>query len=123
MKSIEIKTTQNVILEYELADLKDRAVAFLIDLTVLVIGILLLLFIGFGGFNLEGTMAVIWSIFLTCIFFFYALAMEYLNNGQSVGKLAMKIQVIKTEGGQATLSDYAARWAIERITSACAKSI
>ena len=42
MKNIEIKTTQNVVLEYELADLRDRILAFLLDLIILVIGILIL---------------------------------------------------------------------------------
>ncbi|MEJ0033969.1 MAG: RDD family protein [Bacteroidota bacterium] len=41
--------------------------------------------------------------------------MEVFNNGQSVGKMAMKIQVIKTIGGQATFADYAARWAFRMI--------
>lgn len=115
MKSIEVKTTQNVILEYELADLRDRGIAFLIDLTVLGVGIILLTSLGFGGFALEGTAATVFSIFVFCIFLFYSLAMEVLNNGQSVGKMAMKIQVIKTVGGQATFSDYAARWVFRMI--------
>lgn len=115
MKSIEIKTTQNVILEYELADLRDRGVAFLIDLTVLTVGILLLFLLGFGGFGLSGTAATVYTIFVICIFIFYSLVMEILNNGQSIGKMAMKIQVIKTVGGQATFSDYAARWVFRMI--------
>jgi uncharacterized RDD family membrane protein YckC len=35
MKNIEIKTTQNVVLQYELADLRDRIVAYLIDILCL----------------------------------------------------------------------------------------
>jgi uncharacterized RDD family membrane protein YckC len=115
MKSIEIKTTQNVILEYELADLRDRSVAFLIDVVVLVAGLMLLSFIGFAGLGLTGTAATVFSIFMSCCFLFYSLAMEILNNGQSVGKMAMKIQVIKTVGGQATFPDYAARWVFRMI--------
>ncbi|HMJ68309.1 MAG TPA: RDD family protein [Cyclobacteriaceae bacterium] len=115
MKSIEIKTTQNVILEYELADLRDRAVAFLIDMAVLGIGLAILSMLGFAGLGLSGTGAIVFTIFLLCIFFFYSLVMELLNNGQSVGKLVMKIQVIKTVGGQATFSDYAARWVFRMI--------
>jgi uncharacterized RDD family membrane protein YckC len=115
MKSIEIKTTQNVILEYELADLRDRGIAFLIDLVVLFIGITLLSLLGFAGLGLQGTAGTVWAIFLSCVFLFYSLAMEMLNNGQSVGKMAMKIQVIKTVGGQATFSDYAARWVFRMI--------
>lgn len=110
MKSIEIKTTQNVILEYELADLRDRAVAFLIDLVLMIIAWSLLLLLGFAGLGLTGTAATIFWTMLSLAFMFYSLVMESLNNGQSVGKMAMKIQVIKTIGGQATLSDYTTRW-------------
>jgi uncharacterized RDD family membrane protein YckC len=115
MKSIEVKTTQNVTLEYELADLRDRAIAFLIDLVLLLVALWLIFMIGFVQFRLEDTAAVIVGTLMSCIFFFYSLAMEVLNNGQSVGKLAMKIQVIKTAGGQATFSDYAARWVFRMI--------
>ena len=115
MKSIEVKTTQNVVLEYELADLRDRGIAFLIDLVLLGVAIMLLSMLGFGGFGFEGTAATVFSIFIFCVFLFYSLAMEVLNNGQSVGKMAMKIQVIKTVGGQATFSDYAARWVFRMI--------
>jgi uncharacterized RDD family membrane protein YckC len=115
MKSIEIKTTQNVILEYELADLRDRAVAFLTDMVVLGIGIMLLSLLIFQGVGVTGTGAVVFSILIFCVFLFYSLAMEVFNNGQSVGKMVMKIQVIKTIGGQATFSDYAARWVFRMI--------
>jgi len=115
MKSIEVKTTQNVTLEYELADLRDRAVAFIIDFVILIVSTSLISMIGFAGLHLEDTAATIWSIMISCIFLFYSLVMEIFNNGQSVGKMAMKIQVIKTVGGQATFSDYTARWAFRMI--------
>ena len=100
MKSIEIKTTQNVTLEYELADLRDRIVAYLIDLLAIGIGISTLSFIGFAGLGLNGPAATVYAYFLFSVFLFYSLAMEILNKGQSLGKMAMKIQVIKTVGGR-----------------------
>jgi hypothetical protein len=41
---------------------------------------------------------------------FYSLLFETLNNGQSIGKMALRIQVIKVAGGKITFSDYVARW-------------
>lgn len=110
MKTIEVKTTQNVTLEYELADLRDRAAAFLLDQVILALSILLLSVVFFGWLGLKGTVASVFSFFLFAIYLFYSLVMETLNNGQTVGKMAMKIQVIKTVGGQAQFADYAARW-------------
>jgi len=43
------------------------------------------------------------------------LAFEVWNNGQSLGKMALRIQVIKTAGGRATFSDYSARWIFRMI--------
>lgn len=110
MKTIEVKTTQNVTLEYELADLRDRAAAFLLDQMILALSILLLSAVFFGWLDLKGTVATVFSFIVFGIYLFYSLAMETLNNGQTVGKMAMRIQVIKTVGGQAQFADYAARW-------------
>lgn len=115
MKTIEVKTTQNVVLEYELADLRDRGIAFLVDLAALGIAMSFLSIVGYAGFGLQGTAANVFSILLFCVFLFYSLVMEVFNNGQSLGKMAMKIQVIKTVGGQATFADYTARWVFRMI--------
>lgn len=115
MKNIEIKTTQNVVLQYELANLRDRIVAFLLDLACLAIVMGLLSGVGFGVLLLNETPAMIFGTLLSCIFIFYSLAFEIWNNGQSIGKMAMRIQVIKTAGGRATFSDYAARWIFRMI--------
>lgn len=115
MKSIEIKTTQNVTLEYELADLRDRVLAFLIDFLILSFVLLVLGLVGFSAFAGSETALTVFSVFLTCVFLFYSLAFEIFSHGQSFGKMAMKIQVIKTVGGRATYSDYAARWVFRMI--------
>jgi hypothetical protein len=49
------------------------------------------------------------------IFIFYSLVLETFNKGRSVGKMVMKIHVIKLAGGSANFSDYAARWAFRLI--------
>ncbi|MBT1698697.1 hypothetical protein KK083_17525, partial [Fulvivirgaceae bacterium PWU4] len=43
MKNIEIITTQNVVLQYELAGVKERALAFLIDFLVIIFSFSILL--------------------------------------------------------------------------------
>jgi len=115
MKNIEIKTTQNVVLQYELANLRDRIIAFLLDLACMGITVSILAAIGTGALQGNETGGVIFGTFLVCIFMFYSLAFEVWNNGQSIGKMALRIQVIKTAGGRATFSDYAARWIFRMI--------
>jgi uncharacterized RDD family membrane protein YckC len=113
MKNIEIKTTQNVVLQYELADLRDRVVAFLIDFAILIFGIGMLMSV-LSGVVSEAGLAVE-MVILSCVFIFYSLAFEVFNHGQSPGKVAMRIQVIRALGGHATFADYAARWVFRMV--------
>jgi len=110
MKNIEIITSQNVVLQYELAGLRDRIIAFFIDFVCLVVFTMILSAIGASVFATSQTGSVVFLTLLSCVFIFYSLAFESWNRGQSIGKMAMRIQVIKMAGGQATFSDYAARW-------------
>ena len=97
-----------MVLQYELADLRDRILAFLIDFSTLVFGLGLL--INFVSNAFTGTASEVLIFAITCIFIFYSLALEVLNNGQSLGKMALRIQVIKITNGRATFADYAGRW-------------
>lgn len=110
MKSIEIKTAQNVRLEYELASLRERILAFLLDLLTMGLATLVLSLIFNGILGVTGTLEIVTSILTGSVILFYSLALEYFNNGQSVGKKLMKIQVIKITGDKATFYDYFGRW-------------
>lgn len=115
MKNVEIITSQNVVLQYELASLKDRALAFLLDMLCLTIVLSILSAIGFAIVSGSETASNVWAVVLSCIFIFYSLLFEVFNKGQSIGKMALRIQVIKIAGGQATFADYAGRWVFRLI--------
>ena len=55
MRTIDITTTQKVTIEYELASLRDRIIAYLMDQLILIACLLVLwlLFMGFFGFENE----------------------------------------------------------------------
>ena len=114
MKSIEIKTTQNVVLQYELADLRERILAFVIDFAAVMFTIWLLALVLFSISASETTATAV-SFFLLFIWMFYSIAFEVFNNGQSLGKMAMRIRVIKAAGGKASFPDYAARWVFRMV--------
>jgi hypothetical protein len=59
---------------------------------------------GSGGENL------VLMIFLLPIFLFYSLLFEIMNNGKSLGKMALGIKVIKIDGTEGVAGDYMARW-------------
>lgn len=113
MKITEIKTTQNVVLQYELADLRERIVAFLIDFACLIAGLGILIAVLANVFS-ASSMDVILYLALA-VYIFYSLAFETLNHGQTPGKMAMRIQVVKTTSGEPAFSDYAARWAFRLV--------
>ena len=110
MASIEIVTSQNVPIEYELAGLRDRALAFLLDFVIIVGAMLIILFIAaMAGFGADGWFYIVFFVLIP-IFFGYTPLMEILNDGQSVGKIALRIKVVKLNGSEVTLSDYLIRW-------------
>lgn len=109
MAGIRIETTQNIELEYELAGVGDRLVAYLIDL--LLYGAYLLLVI-----LLESETNVLkavggWAILLYSLpILTYQLLCEVLMNGQSLGKRVRRIRVVSLDGRQPTLGQYLLRW-------------
>lgn len=108
MQTIKIQTTQNIELEYELAGIGDRLVAYIVDLLIYVAyGIVVLLIIdAMGGFT-----GGIWLSFIIVLpIFFYQLLCEVFLNGQSVGKKIKHIRVISLDGNQPNLGQYIIRW-------------
>jgi uncharacterized RDD family membrane protein YckC len=107
MPSIEIKTVHNVVLAYQTASLMDRILSFSIDfLIAFIVAVILYLSALALGFDSEITTLIIYVPLLS----FYHLTSEFLLNGQSFGKMAMRIRVVKLTGREATFQDYFIRW-------------
>lgn len=111
-KTIEIPTTQNVAIEYELATLADRLFALLLDFLII-----LVLWLGFA-FLIEGTgivdMAGQWihvvvGLFPIYAFIFYCLLLEVFMDGQTIGKRALSIRAVRLDGREPAFSDYIIR--------------
>ena len=126
MATIEIKTTQNVIIEYELATLRERMLAFLIDFFIvgaIYLVLFLMLLSAMSNTSLEDSMGmyVIYGFLPLVVFVFYHLLSEVLTNGQSWGKRSMGIRVVRLDGGEPGLGDYLLRAVfhlLDTITSA-----
>lgn len=96
-------TSQNVELQFELASLGDRIIAFLIDGFILVPYMIIALMITSGTF--EG------MIFILMIPpMFYSLLFETFGNGQTPGKKSRDIKVVKLNGGSPVFANYLLRW-------------
>ena len=111
MKTVEIKTTQNVPITYELAPARDRVVAFILDSIFKSLGVGIIAFVLSLTFGLNGTTGlVLYVLLIFPIITFYTLFFEMLFHGQTPAKMLMKIRVIKLNGKQAHAQDYLVRW-------------
>ncbi len=114
MEYVRIDTTQNVAIDYEIASLGERILAYLVDLLVFVAyGITWLIIIDGVKDTISFTDVLFWVIALPL--FFYDLLCEVIFNGQSFGKKVMKIKVVKLDGSQPTFGSYLLRWLLRLI--------
>ena len=75
MRKIEIITPQNVPIQYQLANVRERAIAFMLDMLILLIS-LLFLFLLLQTLGSEDSQQLIYLGVLMPIFLFYSFAFE-----------------------------------------------
>src|SRR5688572_18562275 len=107
MQTIRVRTTQNVFIEYPIGSIGDRILAYLLDRDILIfysIAVVAVLL------NAEVEEEYVWLISLGFPWLFYSLLFEIFMNGQTPGKRALKIQVVRLDGTPPTIGDYLMRW-------------
>jgi uncharacterized RDD family membrane protein YckC len=132
MATIRIHTTQNVTLEYEVASIGSRIVATILD------NLILLAWFGLwaaiaafvvGGIKdghqelnyrnpaelLGAAVVVLLGIIIVVPFVFYNLACEIFFNGQSLGKKAQHLRVVRLDGTAPRIGDYFLRWLLRLV--------
>lgn len=107
MHTIQVRTAQNVFIEYPVASLADRIFGYLIDLLILT-----LYFIGMIALIVQIELNEVWVLILLFAvpYLFYSLAFEIFMNGQTPGKRAMNTQVVRLDGSPPTIGNYIIRW-------------
>jgi uncharacterized RDD family membrane protein YckC len=106
MPTITVQTSQNIEIDYDLAGVGDRIVAYLIDVLIYIAyytSLMLLQSTGdFSGYGFQ---------FVAIIpILVYQLLTEVFLNGQSIGKRVKKIRVISLDGNQPHIGQYLIRW-------------
>ncbi|MFV0541566.1 MAG: RDD family protein [Aestuariibaculum sp.] len=110
MAELQINTTQNVKINFNSVGAGERLLAFIVDMLIKS-GYVMLLSSFFGVFqNMDHWSQIGINTILSIPVIFYTLILESVLNGQTLGKKAMKIRVVKIDGYQASLSDYVVRW-------------
>jgi uncharacterized RDD family membrane protein YckC len=110
MPTIRVHTTQNVTLEYEIASVGDRIFAALID--YLLYGAWALIVVLMGD-NLALGWLTTYVVVLPMVF--YSLLCGIFFNGQTIGKKARHLRVMRLDGTPARLGDYFLRWLLSPI--------
>src|SRR5688572_29908483 len=107
MQTINVRTTQNVSIQYPVASIGDRILAYLLDSVILIAYsvAVIALFI-----NLEMEIIWVWIMMLVAPWLLYRLAFEIFMNGQTPGKRVMNIQVVRLDGTQPAIGNYFLRW-------------
>jgi uncharacterized RDD family membrane protein YckC len=117
MKTADIVTTQNVVIQYELASVMLRIVATILD--ALIVGVYLLscstLVAVFSVGNVSGAnglgLGLLFAYLLMIPAFLYSFFCEVLFGGRTVGKIAMGTRVVNISGANPSTGDYFLRWA------------
>lgn len=117
MNTIKIKTTQNVEVEYAIASVGDRILAYLVDGAVIVAWAILIGIIATSVEFLQSEGENILVLLLLLPVPFYHLVSEIFMNGQSLGKKALDIKVMKMSGHAPSIGDYLLRWILRIIDS------
>jgi uncharacterized RDD family membrane protein YckC len=118
MENISVQTSQNVRLEFETAGMGDRILALLVDWGIYIVWILLLILVSYYMdriYNFTETTIALFIVGGYLPILCYPLLMEIFNNGQTVGKMVLKIKVIRLDGGHPSVGDFFIRWAFRML--------
>jgi uncharacterized RDD family membrane protein YckC len=105
MANIEITTAHNVVLQYPLASLGERVVAYVIDAALIMVYFYAVLVI----MNpLVRSDMLVYLILMPISFYTFLFEMAW--HGRTPGKRMMGLRVVKITGEEPTVSDYFQRW-------------
>lgn len=111
MKTLQINTAQNVKINFEIADIGRRLLAFVVDNIIKFAYIYIVLefySVNYSGRDFWSIEAMDIIIFLPVTF--YSLYSEILLNGQTLGKKLLKLKVVTIDGYKPDITDFIMRW-------------
>lgn len=114
MDNFQIETAQNVNIIQNTAGVGDRIVAYLLDSLIIGCYVILMFILIAAMPSLEENIFIA-MMTLGMPIFLYHLLWEMFRNGQSPGKMVMKIRVVKLDGSKPEFSNYLLRWLLRLI--------
>lgn len=114
MDNFQIETAQNIGIHQNVAGIGDRILAFLIDMAIILAYTIMTAF-AIAGLGLEGGSLWVYYLIIGLPVFLYYLLWETFNKGQSPGKAALKLRVVRLDGSRPRFSQYIIRWLLRII--------
>lgn len=115
MDNFQIETAQNISITQRAAGVGERILAYLID-GLIMLGYLMLanyFVVALNSSGAERGIYIMIVIFLPV--FLYSLLWESFWNGQTPGKAALEIRVVKLDGSKPVFSNFLTRWLLKII--------
>lgn len=114
MNNFQIETAQNVSIQQNAAGIKERCLAYLVDLLIITSYVIVVLLV-ITGLKIEDSgQWVLWLV-LGLPMFLYFLLWELFWDGKTPGKYALDIKVVRLDGTKATFSNHLVRWLIRLV--------
>ena len=110
MPTVTIDTPQNVPIAFEAASVGQRIGARLLDVFIQYFYVIIVMIVVFGSFNRPSGIDWLFLFLLMLPVIVYTPMFEFIWNGQTPGKRAVNIRVIRTDGSPAHFIDYMQRW-------------
>lgn len=119
MANLTINTTQNIKIEFKTASLGERMLASILDFIFKGLYLILIFYI-VSQLRIVNAFIDEWSriavmILIASPALFYTLFFETIMQGATPGKKIMRIKVIKIDGYEASVVDYASRWVMRLV--------
>ncbi len=111
MSKIKIQTTQNVTFDMSTATSGQRLGAAILDWIILFFYLFIISNIFEDiDYDFKSLNEVLRILLIYMPFYLYDPFMEYFNNGQTLGKMALRIKVLQANGSKPSLSSIVLRW-------------
>lgn len=114
MDNFQIETAQNISIKQQVAGVGDRILAFIVDTFIL--GLYLIfsrVVVSAAGLDSAGEW--VYYLLMGLPVLLYYLLWESLWNGQTPGKAALQIRVVKLDGSRPAFSNFVLRWLLRLI--------
>jgi uncharacterized RDD family membrane protein YckC len=114
MDNFQIETAQNISIYQNVASVGDRILAFIVD--GFIIGLYAVISsLALAGTGLDGSGQWVYYVVMGLPSLLYYILWESLYNGQTPGKAALQIRVVKLDGSRPAFAEYLIRWLLRFI--------